>query len=193
MPIMKALLFAPLLCLAVAGCLPPDDYRAEVTLDKSGAFATRFDGDLAHLIALRDLNAGRIDAAAADTAFAEALKEVSGVVADTRREPGVHTAAFARAGQLNPGVNALPGPARFLLVEVKDGKAVVATPTFTDYQLKQLKGFGRQSRGEVCVRTDAQVLSHNAQATPDRADGCYLWKLDILAGDRLDMRLQLEP
>lgn len=189
---MKATAFAALLaCLALAGCLLPDSYTAEVTIGADGSFATRFDGEMAHLTGLRDLKAGRLDAAGLEAAFAEALKEVSGVTADTAAAPGVHKIALDRRGTLDQGVTAIPGPARFLLVERKGDEAVVATPVFTPYQLKQLRGFGRDSRGSVCLRTDAQVLSHNADAAPEQPGGCYRWDLDLLAGGTIEMRLRL--
>ncbi len=188
---MKASAAALIVCLILAGCLLPDSYTAEVEIGADGSFSTQFTGDMAHLTGLRDFKAGRIDAEGLEKAFAEALVEVSGVTADTPAVPGIHTVSLGRRGSLTEGVTAIPGPARFLLIERKGDTAVVATPVLTPYQLKQLKGFGRPSRGSVCLRTDAEVISHNASATPSQAGDCYRWELDLLAGGGIEMRLRL--
>lgn len=181
---------ALLACLALTGCLLPDGYRAEIVLSKDGGYTAHFDGDLAYLTGLRDRKAGRIDDAAVEAGFAEALKEVSGVVADKPVQLGVHHVTIDKRGTLERGVTAIPGPARMLLVEAKGGELVVATPGFTDYQLRQLRGFGRDSKGSVCIRTDAVVLAHNAASAPETPGGCHMWQLDLLAGGRIEMRLK---
>lgn len=189
-PAMKAILVL-LACLTLAGCLVPNDYRAELTVHRDGRFALSFDGDLVHLAGLRDLASGKADAAQVAATYAEALQEISGIVADTATGPAVHRIALARDGALAEGVTALPGPARFLLIERKDGEALIVTPTFTPHQLKQLKGYGGASRGQVCIRTEAAVLAHNADIAPADPGGCHTWALDLLAGGSVMLRLKL--
>ncbi len=185
-------LLAIALCLILSACLLPNDYDAEVSIGRDGTYLSRFEGDLVQLFALRDLKAGRIDEAGADAAYAQALAEIGEVASDTRKSATVHRVAIERRGRLAAeAVTPLPGPARFLLVEYKGGEALVVTPMLTEYQRRQLQGFGSPSRGRVCIRTDGEVLAHNAETTPEAAGGCYGWDLDLLAGDSIEMKIKL--
>lgn len=181
--------FAPLaLLLVLAACLMPDAYKAEVVIQADGSYTAQFDGDLLFVPARRELK-GAGDAAIA-AAFAETIRPIAGVVASEPKGDGVWHVRLAQRGQLQPGGNALPGPDRFLIINIKDGEAHLGTPDLMPQHQKQLKGFGT-SAGSLCIRTDAPVLSHNADAAPPAADGCYLWHLDVLAGRRVEMRLKM--
>ena len=181
--------FAPLLLLlALAACLLPDAYQAEVVIHADGSYTGRFDGDLLFVPARRELKGA--DEAAIAAAFAEVLKPIAGVVATEPKGGGVWHVRLEQTGRLQPGGNALPGPDRFLIINLKDGEAHLGTPDLMPQHQKQLRGFG-PSAGTLCIRTDAPVLSHNADTAPQAAGGCYTWQLDVLAGRRVEMRLKM--
>lgn len=177
-----------LILLPLAGCLLPDSYRAEVVLHRDGTYTARFEGDLLFVPARREMK-GAGEPALAD-AFAQAVKPIAGVVETRAKGDGVWHAVLEQAGRLQPGGNALPGPDRFLILNRKDGETVVGTPDLSPQHQKQLRGFG-PSAGTVCIRTDAEVLAHNADEAPAQPGGCHIWRLDVLAGRRLDMRLKM--
>jgi hypothetical protein len=181
--------FAPLLLLlALSGCLLPDAYRAEVTIHADGSYVARYDGDVLFVPARRELKGA--DDAAVSAAFAEAIKPIAGVVAAEPKGGGLWRLRMEQSGRLQPGGNALPGPDRFLILNLKDGELQLGSPDLSPQAQKQLKALG-DSVGEVCIRTDAAVLSHNADSPPSSPDGCFLWRLGVLAGRRLDMRLKM--
>lgn len=177
-----------LLLLALSGCLLPDGYRAEVILHADGTYAARYDGDVLFVPARRELK-GADDATIA-AGFAEVLKPIAGVVSAEPRGGGIWHLRLEQNGRLQQGGNALPGPDRFLILNVKDGEVHLGSPDLSAQAQKQLKALGPSS-GDVCIRTDALVISHNADSPPASADGCYFWHLDVLAGRRLDMRLKM--
>ncbi|GEM_PF-4608067 len=180
---------APLaLLLALSACLLPDSYQAEVVIHADGAYTARFDGDLLFVPARREMKGA--DEAAIAAAFADVIKPIAGVVAATPKGDAVWHVRLEQSGRLQPGGNALPGPDRFLIINLKEGEAHLGTPDLTAQHQKQLKGFG-PSAGSLCIRTDVPVLSHNADTVPAAAGGCYQWHLDSLAGRRAEMRLKM--
>lgn len=176
------------LLLPLSACLLPDAYDAEVFIHADGRFEARFDGQVLFVPARRELkDAG---AASIDAAFAETIRPIAGVAAAEPLGDGRWHLRIEQNGRLQPGGNALPGPDRFLIVNRKPGEAVVGTPDLDSRQRKQLAGFG-PSAGRLCLRTDAPVLAHNADAVPALPGGCYSWTLDVTAGGRVDMRLKM--
>lgn len=181
--------FAPLLVLlALSACLLPDAYQADVTIHADGSYAASFDGEVLFVPARREMKDA--DPSAIAAAFAEAIKPIAGVVAAEPKGGAVWRLRLEQRGTLQPGGNALPGPDRFLIVNMKDGEAIVGTPDLSPQHQRQLKAFGG-SAGVLCIRTDAAVLSHNADAAPHAAGGCHTWRLNVLAGRRVDMRLKM--
>lgn len=181
-------LSALLLLLLLSGCLLPESYDAEVFLHADGRFEARFDGEVLFVPARRELkDAGE---AAIAAAFADTIRPMAGVTSAEPLGDGRWRLRIIQGGSLQPGGNALPGPDRFLIINLKQGEAVIGTPDLSPRQQKQLAGFGR-SAGRLCLRTDAPVLAHNADSAPTAPGGCYSWALDVTAGGRVDMRLKM--
>ncbi|KAA0580312.1 hypothetical protein FZ983_12040 [Azospirillum sp. B21] len=183
--------------LALSGCLLPNDYSATVTLDSARTWTATFDGKATHLLAYQQYVQYPQLAAKSDEEMERNVRElhkVRGVKSAKHLGKGVLALSLEDRGTVAPGASA-GLPLDFLRVASgADGREItLSSKEIPDREIRQVKGAGLTSVGDVCVRTPLRVIDHNADETPSKPGGCYLWKrFDVLSGKRLNIKVAAE-
>lgn len=189
-----ALLAATAMAALLAGCLVPERFTAKVDVHPDASFSYRFEGTAIDAMGMLKLRKQGL--------LSE--KDHQGMVDEAQKmssEPDVQKAVYngnARftleiAGQRIAG-ESLRLLDMFSVQTDQDGVMTIAAKPLTDKQKNDFSQLGIHVNGKlkVSVPRNAQVISHNASATPTLGLGSYSWKIGGL-GMRPEIKLRFKP
>ena len=189
-----ALLAATAMAALLTGCLVPERFTAKVDVHPDASFSYRFEGTAIDAMGMLKLRKQGL--------LSE--KDHQGMVDEAQKmssEPDVQKAVYngnARftleiAGQRVAG-ESLRLLDMFSVQTDQDGVMTIAAKPLTDKQKNDFSQLGIHVNGKlkVSVPRNAEVISHNASATPTLGLGSYSWNIGGL-GMRPEIKLRFKP
>lgn len=179
----------PMLAAAVllAGCYLPVRFDAEITIDRSGYYNAQFDGYMVSVPLYQGLKDGTISAL-------DEKAKIADLQTDVTRDSAISDFKYVRQGHFrlkwrDKGDLIKTRMVTFLrrsesilnLKYVKSTRLITveATP-IADANARRLKAEGLDMQGQLRVRTDARVVTHNAGRVIDDKAGrgkVYIWEV----------------
>ncbi|MDH2433798.1 hypothetical protein QCD60_14590 [Pokkaliibacter sp. MBI-7] len=171
--------------MLLSGCWIPEDFDANITVNKDGSYTFAYEGTLTYALALM---------AAKDGVFSEKdeanLKKEAGKIS---KQPGVKEVEYKGEGRYRVVVEKsgkagekyifLSGNSKiFAITPKQDGAIEIKAVHISDKDLNKLKSMGAKINGAltVSVAQGVTVLKHNAQSEPKMFGmlGGYQWNIE---------------
>ncbi|MBB4285409.1 hypothetical protein [Roseospira goensis] len=180
-PLAAVLVLLPL----VASCYVPDDFLAEIRVNRAGDFGLTYKGTLTWAPLWADIREGTLSPE-------EIAEKVENVRGDLARYSGFERIEHEGAGRFrvfyqttghvegDESYYFLRSNARVIaIVSRADGVLVVRTHAISDENKNRLLAAGLDTRGKMRVATNRPVLQHNAQSRREGPGGFvyYDWTL----------------
>ena len=175
-----------LLMAGLSGCYVPLDFYAEVEIDRSGYYKMAFDGYLAWAPLYQKLRKGTLTPS-------EEKKEVAIIETDLKRDPAVGEVRYMGRGRFKVDWRTSGDLMKTKMVSFvrrnenmlslkflkKEKEMVLSGTSVSRTRAKQLTDIGLNITGELKVRTDARVVSHNATSVVKNGvrERIYIWKI----------------
>jgi hypothetical protein len=165
----------------LTGCLVPEKFTAKADIHPDGSYAVSYAGTAVHgLAAMQIAKTGKLSPK--DNAALE------GEVAKMKRNPDVQSASYKGNGRYELALAAKREKGKALdLLNIlsvktdKDGIITISSPKIDEKSKKELSQLGIKVDGTLAVTIprDAEVIEHNATATPSFFGlvGTYSWKI----------------
>jgi len=172
------------MALLLAGCWIPENFEADITVNKDGSYSFTYDGTLTFALALAAAKEGSLS----QKDEAEFEKEAEKI----RKEPGFKKVEYLGKGRYKVLVEKSGKAGEryyFLSSEMKifsikpqeDGSIVITAAKFSKKDLSELKSIGAKVNGTltVSVKKGVKVIKHNAQGEPKLLGlfGGYSWEI----------------
>ncbi len=188
--------------VALSACFLPDRYKAELALKADGTFTADFNGEATMIPYLADYQKWSPERKKAEEAKAPA--EFAKMVG----KDGIKKAEYLGAGRIAFVVSENGEVARKVdnsfggaynlplgLMKMRSdplGQLVVESEKIGERDIAAIKQLGAMSKGDICIKSGARVIEHNADSTPGIFSSCYSWKgFDVLTGKQLRMVIDL--
>ena len=184
--------------LLLSACLLPEQFKARLDLDESGGYRFRYQGVLAFVPGIAELQQG-------GKTSAKLQKDLQSLGEELARDPdfrsvryrgdGRYEVVYERKGKLDRPFHFIGKDTElFSLLLEENGQVELRSLRLREKDRRQLKALGLGMKGEFVVVTRAQVIEHNADTQERMNDGRvrYLWKIESLDANNLPaMRLRL--
>ncbi|MGF1641139.1 MAG: hypothetical protein ACFCUO_09340 [Rhodospirillales bacterium] len=174
------------LVAALSGCYVPVNFFTDVEITRSGHYRIAFDGYLVWAPLHDQLRRGALTPA-------EERDSVARIVTDLKRDGSLREARYMQRGRFKVNWQRSGDLTRTRMVSfprqsdkivtlrfVKTtGDVILEGTSVSSARARQLVEAGLDIAGEVRVRTDARVVSHNATAVTDKGvhGRVYAWKI----------------
>lgn len=180
----KALAVAGFLAAALAGCYLPARFDAEIEITKTAHYTMTFEGYLADVPFYDALRQNKISAAE-ETQKVERLKtdftRDSAVKEFSYFKQGHFKVVWTKSGDLlqSKMVSFVRRNENLLSVRyVKtSGQIIMQGAAIDQADRKRLADIGLGMQGELRVKTDAQVVDHNATRVTGTSSKVYVWDI----------------
>jgi hypothetical protein len=186
-------LFGALFLMVVLnGCYFPLKFDIEVEISRQGFYKITFDGYVVYLPLYQGLRDGKIKPS-------EEAKKVEYVKTDITRDSSTKDFKYVKKGRFKEGditrqkmVTFMRRNAAFLTIQYSKKRYTIEVlgTSLSTAQKKQLRTIGLDMFGEIRIKTDAKVVSHNA-TKKGTADKFYVWKINGVNGPSPKMVLSL--
>lgn len=172
------------IALLLSGCWIPENFEANITVDKDGSYTFTYDGTLTFALALAAAKKGSLSTK--DEAKFE--KEAEKI----RKKPDFKKVEYLGKGRYKVFVEKsgkAGEPYDFLSSEMKifsvkpqqDGSLEITAAQFSKTDLNELKSIGSKVNGTLTVSVEkgVKVVKHNAQSEPKPFGlfGGYEWEI----------------
>ena len=172
------------IALLLSGCWVPENFEANITVNKDGSYTFTYDGTLTFALALAAAKEGSLS----KKDEAEFEKEAEKL----RKEPGFKKVEYLGKGRYKVFVEKSGKAGEryyFLSREMKifavkprqDGSIEITAARFSKKDLNELKSIGAKVNGTLTVSVEkgVKVLKHNAQSEPKMFGlfGGYEWEI----------------
>jgi hypothetical protein len=178
-----------LLLPLAASCYVPDDFLAEIRVNRAGDFGLTYKGTLTWAPLWEAVRKGTLS----ETEIAE---KVDNVRRDLTRYSGFERVEHEGAGRFrvfyqttghvegDESYYFLRSNARVIaIISRADGLLIVRTHAITDDNRQRLLSAGLETRGRMRVATNRPVLQHNADAKQEGPGGFvyYDWRIESIS------------
>jgi hypothetical protein len=175
----------------VASCYVPDDFLAEIRVNRNGDFGLTYKGTLTWAPLWRDIGRGELS----DEDIAEKVENIRN---DLVRYPGFSQVEHEGSGRFRVFYQTeghvegeesyyfLRSNARVIaIISREDGLLIVRTHALSDRNKADLLAAGLDTRGKMRVVTNRPVQQHNAQSVRQGPNGYvyYDWVVRSLTQD----------
>ena len=183
---LRILALGAFLAALLGGCYMPVRFDAEIELTRGGYYDLIFDGYMVDVGLFDGINKGKISPA-------EERKKAEGIKSDITRdktakefsyiEQGHFKINWRRSGDLIRArmVVFLRRNEKILSIKYVKTTGLVSMEgvTLAPSNAKKLIDMGLNSQGQIRVKTDAKVISHNATKVrdKDKAKKIYVWQI----------------
>jgi hypothetical protein len=174
------------LAAVLGGCYMPVRFDAEIEFTRGGYYELIFDGYMADIGLFDGINKGKISPA-------KEIKKVELIKSDITRDESAKEFAYIEKGHFKAnwrksgdllrakmGVFLRRNEKFFSIKYVKTtGLVSMEGVTLAPLNAKRLFDMGLNSEGQIRVKTDAKVVSHNATKIrdKDKAKKIYVWQI----------------
>ena len=176
--------------LLITGCWIPENFEANVTVNKDGSYTFTYDGTLTFALALTAAKEGSLT----QKDEAEFEKEAEKM----RQEPGFKEVNYLGKGRYKVLVEKSGKPGEqyyflsremkiFSVVPQQDASIQITAARFSNKDLNELKSIGAKVNGNLTVSVEkgVKVIKHNAQSEPKLFGlfGGYKWEIKSVDAD----------
>lgn len=170
--------------IILLGCWIPEDFEANVTVEKDGAYKFTYDGTLTFALALAAAQKGELGAKDEAAFKQEAAK--------MQKEPGFKKVEYLGKGRYKVLVEKIGKAGEpyyfiskdlkiFSILSEKDGSVSISAIRPDKSAIQQLTSLGAKINGTltVSVASGVKVIKHNAQSQPTAFGliGGYKWQI----------------
>lgn len=191
---MKKLIIALLgATLALAGCLYPENFKADLAVAKDGSYTMNFDGTAVNMLALLASDGKRKRLSDKDE---EMLRQSAAKMSNA---PNVKAAEYKGDGRFYLKVEDRKAAGQnlslfdvFSVIHTRDGHIVVSTPEVRTQDVPKMQQVGLKLKGtfSVTLPSNAKVISQNASSTPGVFSSAYTWSIgDVNVRPRIEFTL----
>lgn len=173
--------------LLAAGCLVPEKFASDATINKNRSYALTFKGTMVYLPYRMDKSkAPGKDSpeglAARDAAMTDIEKELLTKEGDTFKKVkyvgnGVFDIEYAAAGELTEPYFFPSHETQLVRFVPEDDGTITIQGSGEEKNWAELKQFGVNVDGKFSLKTDATVVEHNARKTPGLFSKAYVWEI----------------
>lgn len=195
----KPITVLALLAFVLTGCFLPARFDAEIEISRNGFYKMEFEGFIVEVLMYRELRDKKLDADAerkkADNFLANIRRSKATKEASYFRQ-GAFKVKWARSGDLlrTPMVNFYRRGEDMLSIRYRKdtGEISVSGKSISKTNRARVSELGIGMEGELRVKTDARVLTHNATSVAT-AGGVttYTWKIETIFAPTPRMTLRL--
>lgn len=183
-------LFALLLLLPLASCFLPQEFDAEIVIDRKGAYGIAFEGELINLPLQRALMQGELtDRDEREKRIQDVWTELetSGLTEVRHLGRARYSAKYYREGHLGleRSVYFIRRNSKILFIEYNaELEEITVRGTYLRTDQKQiLAKMGLNMQGQLRIRTDAKVIQQNADhVIQDGPVQTYVWFIKSIYG-----------
>ncbi len=186
--------------ISLSGCYLPTEFDAFVQIVHDGRYSLSYEGDLTSISLIRAIRyQGLTGAPLAEkvTRTEMDLLRDSGFNALTYKGDAVFEARYQTAGDLarTKFVTFINGTSKLVTIKnvEKAERVTVESPKVLEHHVRSLLDLGLQPSGRLRVRTDAEVLSHNATQVVGKVVREYTWDIKGFRGEAPKLVLTLKP
>lgn len=183
----KSLVCVALMAAVLGGCYLPVRFDAEIEISRGGHFKFEFDGYMASVPLYEGLRSGKIPPAKESSEVAKLERDLvrdSSVTEFTYLEKGFFKVNWKRSGDLFRArmVTFLRRNERIISIKyLKDQKRILIQGTIiARNKAQKLIDVGLNMEGRLRVRTDANVLEHNATKVQGGDVKTYSWVINSI-------------
>ena len=183
---LRILALGAFLAAVLGGCYIPVRFDAEIELTRGGYYDMIFDGYMADVGLFDGINKGKISPA-------EERKKVESIKTDITRDKSAKEFAYVEQGHFKINwrksgdlirarmVVFLRRNEKFFTIKYVKTTGLVSMEgvALAPSNAKKLFDMGLNSQGQIRVKTDAKVISHNATKIRDKnkAKKIYVWQI----------------
>jgi hypothetical protein len=185
------------LVVVLNGCYFPLKFDVEIEVNRQGYYKITFDGYVVYLPLYQGLKEGKINPT-------EEAKKVAYVKTDITRDSSTKEFGYVQKGRFKVHwvkegditrqkmVTFMRRNAAFLTIQYskKRYQIEVLGTALSSAQKGRLRKIGLDMVGEIRVKTDAKVVSHNA-TKKGTADKFYVWRINGMNGPSPKMVISL--
>ncbi len=185
--------------IGLTGCYLPSDFEAIIQISQDGRYVLGYQGQLTNVGLAKSLADGKLSKKAA----AERIQKTQ--LGLMRRDSGFKAVEYERQGRFKvdyetvgtvhriPYVNFVDSASRILMIKYlkKNGTVTVSGEKVKDQYVRELVRLGLRPSGTLRIRTDAKVLSHNADSVRGRRTREYVWNIKGFRGPAPKLILEL--
>jgi hypothetical protein len=171
--------------MGLSGCYLPASFDAELELSRTGLYKMSFDGFIVSTGLYNDIRENKIDKAAAEekvTVVLRDFKRDSSTKSVSHFGKGAFKVAWSKNGDIirSRQVTFFRRNENMLSISYNKntGRIALAGRYISKKNGDRIQAMGLDVKGVIRIKTDAKVLSHNAQKTfKEGAVTVYFWEL----------------
>lgn len=197
-PGLKRIATVLLATASLTACLIPDEYEATIEFAADGSYKYQFDGKMAYAPGQEslvnhgtrpDFNRAEFDKFIAGVAdLMQNSKEEAVTV--SKIDDATITAAIVGEGEAHRSRNIMQAMGE---VVFRGEEVTVRTAKWKARDREAMEKLKLNSRGEICLKTELEVLSHNADEEPSLLSDCYLWNMDVVRSEPVEVVMRVPP
>lgn len=182
----RILALGAFLAAVLGGCYMPVRFDAEIEISRAGYYELIFDGYMVDVGLYKGLNEGKFSPD-------EKRKKIESIKADFARDTSTKEYAYIEQGHFKvnwqksgdliraKSVVFFRRTEKFFSISYvkKTGRVTMEGVALAKSNAKKLFDLGLNSQGQIRVKTDARVISHNATKVRDKkkAKKIYVWQI----------------
>lgn len=170
---------------ALVACYLPDQFVAEVRINRAGGYAFTYRGELTWMPLYRDVQTGKLTEEEAEAKAELYHRDLARDAAFKRIEHlgnGRFAVEYERKGMLRPSqqVTFVRRNADIIAIKARDdGTVTIRANALSSTHAKRAMELGLNVRGKFHIVTDARVLKHNAQEVRGfRGYDVFVWEVE---------------
>lgn len=172
--------------LLATGCLVPEKFTSDATVNKDKSYALTFKGTMVYLPYRMDQGKAVKESperlAAKEAEMASIAKELLTKEGDTFKKVryvgnGVFDIEYTAAGNLTETYFFPSREMQILRFVPENDGTITIQGSGEDTNWNELKQLGVAVDGKFSLKTDAEVLEHNAGKTPSLFSKAYVWEI----------------
>jgi len=182
----RALAIAVVAIVALSSCYLPGSFDAEIELSRTGLYKMTFDGYIVHVPLYDDLRQNKLTKQQQDEKIAIVINDFKRD-GDTKEVSYYGQGAFKVVWQTSGDITRTKNVTFFrrnenmlsLLYDEKEGTIAIAGKYVKKQDAERILQMGLNVQGVLRVKTDARIISHNAQrVTKDGLTTIYGFRLN---------------
>ena len=167
--------------LLLAGCLVPQKFTTHIRFEVNGGYSYQFAGTAINALAVKQQQqSGRLTESEQRDLANEPAKLLKNPDVKKAEHLGEGRYALESAGSRKAGQPLRLFDFFMVTTDKKTGVTTIAAAEIKDSDKAQLKQLGMSVKGTLDVKlpANAEVISHNATASPTADVGSYVWQID---------------
>jgi hypothetical protein len=163
-----------------SGCFFPEELNVDLRINSDLTYEFEYTGTMAFISAIDEINAGKVSKKSEnefELIGAELLKEL-GFRRIKYIGKGRFTVYYTERGNLNEEKKIFGKDFQIFTISPKNGAIKFEGIKLSRDDIKQVRAKQLDFRGKITIKSDLEVMDHNADNVPILGFGEYSWNLD---------------